>query len=922
MIRPEFSLPGRLDLTGCNDTMQAHDGRRVNHQGRAPRVASLTDSVGQPDGIELLLPLWKHPNNHRDRLMLLFPILWLVFFQAPQATSIEALVQQAQEDIKAERYEEAARKLGQAVQRAPDNSALWNSLGLAYQRLNQVEPAIGAFQRALELAPQDPKIYLNLGLLYSSKDDVVKALDLYRKGLELSPNDPAGNENYALLLMRMGKYQEAIDPLLRAKKENVSSLPVRLALIHAFLRGGMLLEGEAETQELLASKIASPADEVKLAAALIEDRQADLAEQVLKDAIASEPDLGDAHGVLGLLRQKQGKYDEAEKELGRAVESAPDSAKYSLALAQVRLVRQGKSQPPKQDVAWFQNTAPGVAYVGSQSCAGCHAEIYEKYRKTAMGRSISLASESPSMGSLPAATTVFDPKQGSYFQVFRRGADTYQSEYALNSEGKERYRRTEKIAYVIGAGSQGAGHIIRRGDYLFQAPLSFYARPKTWGLSPGYETDNLGFNRPVLEECIVCHSGMPQPVPGRYGLYKNPPFRELAIGCENCHGPGGLHVSERAQGSPVASGFDSTIVNPSKLPAWLADNICMNCHQGGDVRVLQPGKSFVDFRPGTPLDYTVATFKIPLKRQTPPQSDLLEHNFSLKLSRCYRASEDQLRCTTCHDPHRLVTKEEKVEYYRKKCLSCHTDASCRLSLKDRTNSSPPNDCSGCHMPKRDLKEIAHAALTNHRIVRRADEPYPEEAFRLTTPDLPNLIHVSAIPRRDAALVPPLTILQAYRTLSLSKYEEFEEPYARLLNQMAESEPENPVVLAAVAQRVTASQTPHTRAEAIGYLSRAIQLGSTHPNDYLLLADLLARSDRVSESIAVLEKGMLFAPYAKEFFQSKAHCFISMGKHSDAVATIKKGLELFPGDTALNILLKKAERTLVPSDGSKAELSSP
>jgi tetratricopeptide (TPR) repeat protein len=843
--------------------------------------------------------------------MFLHAILLFLLSQTGQVNSVQTLVQEAQQDIKAERYQEAARKLGQAVERVPDNPELWSSLGVAHERLNEVDPAIVAFQRALALTPRDPKIYLNLGLLYSRKDDLSKALNLYRRGLELEPTDASGNENYALLLMRMGKHQEAIDPLLRAKKEKVSSLSIRMALIESFFKGGMSLEGEAETQELLASQIASPKDKIELASALIEEQQADLAEQVLRHVLVSAPDLGDAHGVLGLLRQKQLKYKEAERELSRAIELTPHSSKYSLALAQVRLVRQEKPRPP--DVAWFQNTAIGVAYAGSQSCAPCHAEIYDNYRQTAMARSMSLASESRSAGSVLAATTVFDPKLGSYFQVFGQGTNIYQSEYALNPDGQERYKRTERIDYVIGAGSQGIAHVLRKGDYLFQAPLSFYTRPGTWGLSPGYEIDNLAFSRPILEECIVCHSGLPQPVPRRYGLFKNPPFRELAIGCENCHGPGALHVSERAQRAPATTGFDSTIVNPFRLPAWLADNICMNCHQGGDVRVLQTGKNYSDYRPGTPLDYTLATFKIPLNREAPPQSDLLEHNFSLQLSRCYRASVDQMRCTTCHDPHRVIPTEEKVEYYRTKCLSCHTDASCLVPARDRMNNSPLNDCSGCHMPRRDLKEIAHAAVTNHRIVRRADEPYPEEAFRLATPALPNLIHVSAIPSREATTaVPPLTLLQAYRTLSSNNHREFEEPYAKLLNQLAQSEPDNPVILSALAQKAVSSQTPQTRSDAIRYLSRAIQLGSTEPNDFLLLADLLARSERVSEGIAVLTKGILLAPYVKEFYQSMASQLISMGRRSEALDTIKKGLEFFPGDTRLNILLKQAG---VASDGS-------
>src|SRR5262249_20014 len=228
------------------------------------------------------------------------------------------------------------------------------------------------------------------------------------------------------------------------------------------------------------------------------------------------------------------------------------------------------------------------------------------------------------------------------------------------------------------------------------------------------------------------------------------------------------------------------------------------------------------------------------------------------------------------------------------------------------------DCSGCHMPKRDLREIQHAALTNHRIVRQQDEPYPEEAFRLTTPTLPNLIHVSAILGREAESVPPLTLLQAYRTLS-SSHREFEEPYEKLLSQLSESEPDDPLVLAALAQRVTSStssQTPQARSDAIRYLSRAIQLGSTEPNDFLLLDDLLARSGRVSEGVAVLTKGILLTPYVKELYQSMATRLISMGKHTEALDTIKKGLEFFPGDTRLNTLLREAKP---PSNGSSHNL---
>ena len=565
----------------------------------------------------------------------------------------------------------------------------------------------------------------------------------------------------------------------------------------------------------------------------------------------------------------------------------------------------------KQEKVVSKNTTLGVAYTGSNVCAGCHKDIYDSYIQTAMGRSMSLPGESSHLERVPSPVTVFDQELNRYFQVFRQGSDIYQSEYALDSDDKELYRQTEKIEFVVGAGSNGISYIVRRGDYLFEAPLTFYTTPKIWGLSPGYESHNFGFSRPILGECIVCHSGFPQPVPQRYGLYKNPPFRELSVGCENCHGPGELHVTERAKGVPISGSIDPSIVNPAKLPGWLGDNICMNCHQSGDVRVLQPGKDYLDYRPGTPLDNTVAIFKVPLKRDLPSQSDLLEHNFSMNLSKCYRTSGSQLRCLSCHNPHYQVTEEQRPEYYRKRCLSCHAEGNCRLLLQDRVSRKPPDDCAGCHMPKRNVKGIEHAALTNHRIVIHRDEPYPEDAFRSTIPTVPGLIHLSAIPGRSNVSIPTITLLQAYRKLLMMGRQEYQENYLTLLNQLAKTQPKNTVVLAALAQKELASQLPQANSRAVGYLKRAIQLGSASPNDYRLLGDLLARSGQLPEAVDVLKRGISLAPYVNELYQSLAVHYISMGKYSDAVETIKKGLELFPGDKALRILLNKTEPVLLP-----------
>lgn len=551
----------------------------------------------------------------------------------------------------------------------------------------------------------------------------------------------------------------------------------------------------------------------------------------------------------------------------------------------------------------YRNTAPGVGYVGSKACAACHRDIYDEYIKTGMGQSMSLASDPAQLAKVPHSFIVHDEKLNRYFQVSRQGSKLLQSEYELGPSGSEVFRNTQEIAYVVGSGMNGLGYLVRQGNYLLEAPLSFYSKSNSWGLSPGYELGDYGFTRTVPASCLSCHSGLPRPAPSGYGLYRDPPFRELAIGCENCHGPGQLHVEARTQGARLEGAIDTTIVNPAKLSPWLADNICMNCHQGGDTRVLQPGKDYADFRPGTPLDRTVAIFAVPLTPASPPAEPLLEHYSLMILSKCYRASGGRMSCLTCHNPHQ---QPRSAAYYRQRCLTCHTEKSCPLPLATRNQSTPPDDCVGCHMPRQRLTLISHSVLTNHRIVVREDEPYPDIAFHQTTPELPDLVHVNAVPgERDT--VPALTLFRAYSELQGS-HPQYRAPYLTLLDQLAQARPEDALVLSALAWKSVSTGTPEGREAAVRYLSQAIDLGSVTTTDFESLGDLLARSEHTADAIAVVERGIKLDPYDERLYKTLAFVNISAHRYPEALAAMKKALELFPEDDFMRELVRKAEQS--------------
>lgn len=504
---------------------------------------------------------------------------------------------------------------------------------------------------------------------------------------------------------------------------------------------------------------------------------------------------------------------------------------------------------------------------------------------------------------IPTSASLFDDRTHRHFDIHAEDGKLFQSEYEIEG-GKELFRETHPVDWLIGSGANGFGALIRRGDFIFEAPLSFYSKTQSWALSPGYEFGDYGFVRPILPGCIACHSGRPQAVLDGNGKFLDPPFLELAIGCENCHGPGEAHVREMREGDSGESSATHSIVNPAKLKPWLADNICMSCHQTGDATVLKPGRNYRDFKPGTPLDDTLAIFMVPPRRDS-PQTDLLEHYFSMTLSKCYRSSGGRLSCISCHDPHVEPAREDAPAYYRGKCLACHTEKSCALPLGIRQRKAPPDDCAGCHMPKREVPVIAHAVLTNHRIVAEAEEPYPDAAFHMTTPRLPDLVHLTEIPgQRDDSILPTV-LLQAYGQ-SMEAHPEYRAQYFALAKKLEQTDASNIDVLEALAALAIEQNSDEA---AMRYLEGAVKHNSTSPKTYEQLGTLMIRAGRYQEAVPVLERGIQQMPYDAILYKLLGSAYLSLHKNPEATTLLQQAVQHFPQDRTLRKLLEDSGTTV-------------
>jgi hypothetical protein len=561
----------------------------------------------------------------------------------------------------------------------------------------------------------------------------------------------------------------------------------------------------------------------------------------------------------------------------------------------------------------YRNLAGEVRFVGSEACASCHLKIYKDYMRTPHGQAATLPSQRPELRDLPAAgTTICEQDPNHCFRVFRENDEYYMSEFEPGPNGSELSKETERIVFALGEPMAGVGYGIRRGNYLFEAPLSYYAGiqdqyPKGWGLSPGYEKDPLGFARPLVGSCMYCHVGRELVIDDANNLYKNPPIAELKVGCENCHGPGGLHVDEQLKHIPISGKIDTSIVNPAHLSPRLSDDMCMYCHEFGEARIPQPGKKFEDFRPGTPLLNTMTIFK-----SRPIMGwNMMEWSDEMAESKCYRASGGRLNCSSCHDGHFTPTAQETPAFYRSKCLNCHQEGSCRESLDKRRHTNPPDNCVSCHMPKHVAPRFVMLGTqgTSHRIVAYEGEPLPPATTQEESPDpATGLILVDRIPGSPKTTLSPLVLLQAYQSVlgrSPSRTD-ISARYTALLDRLAKSDPDNVLVLSALAKRELGKQSPEGNSAAASYLSRAVEAGSKSPQDYMVLAELLYRSGQRLQAIKILKQAVSLFPYIPTPYEDLSICYMSIGDDANAKEIVRNGLSNFPSDPNLQAVQHKLE----------------
>lgn len=259
------------------------------------------------------------PHQAATRLEPTNPSFWLNLGLAQQSAAHKLLASKSAADHTAGKTQliAAQTSLAQAQKFAPEDYTIRAAYGETLYELERDEAAATQFTKAAQLRPADPKPLYNLGLVQSRLKHYDAAIKAYQGVLKLDPNNIGALQGLGAAQYEQSHYADAaltFQKLTTLKSESASAWAnYSLSLQNA----GKNDEATAVLEDAVKHVGTGPAlAPLCLTLGVHYFKQGDTAgttraRELFAQAAQADPTNANAHNGLGLVAQKDHKYDEA-----------------------------------------------------------------------------------------------------------------------------------------------------------------------------------------------------------------------------------------------------------------------------------------------------------------------------------------------------------------------------------------------------------------------------------------------------------------------------------------------------------------------------------------------------------------------------------------------------------------------------------
>jgi predicted CXXCH cytochrome family protein len=389
-----------------------------------------------------------------------------------------------------------------------------------------------------------------------------------------------------------------------------------------------------------------------------------------------------------------------------------------------------------------------VAFVGSETCIGCHQVEGRLWHGSQHQRAMAHATDKSVSGDF--SNVAFD-----YFGVKSRFFRN-DGKFFVETDGPDGKLASFEIKYTFGVDPLQQ-YLVEFPDGRLQAlSIAWDSRPKDKGgqrwfhLYPNEEIKHddilhwTKLNQNWNFMCAECHStGVQKKYDAASDRFATT-WAEISVGCEACHGKGSRHVNwaeDQQSWSPLRKNDDPlkglvALLNERNGITWLPDprtgnpqrkippamlrkevETCGLCH-------ARRGEFSEDWKPGQLLSGThiVSSLARGLYHADGQMVDEVYNYGSFKQSKMFASG---VTCSDCHEPHaaKLRVSGDRV------CLQCHASDKYEVATHHRHEGiTPAITCASCHMP------VSTYMVVDKRHDHSLRIPRPDLSAKLGTPN--------------------------------------------------------------------------------------------------------------------------------------------------------------------------------------------